>query len=259
VLDTGIDSGHAAVGSVNGYLAVSGEGDALSFETSPHPDATGHGTACAGIIRSLAPECELYSVKVLGPDLTGRGANFAAGLRWAIDNGIQVCNLSVGTSRREFFGVLHELADRAYFKNVMLIAAASNKPMPTFPALFASVLSVASHAVREPHQFYYNPRPPVEFGALGIDVTVPALGGGFVTATGNSFAAPHITGIVAQILGKHPDLTVFEMKTILRALAANCYAPTVSGDAASAGRASSTASPTTASPDPAAVNTTPIP
>ena len=46
--------------------------------TEPHTDDFGHGTACAGIIRSLAPDCELYSVKVLGPRLRGRGDVFAA-------------------------------------------------------------------------------------------------------------------------------------------------------------------------------------
>lgn len=45
--------------------------------------------------------------------------------------------------------------------------------------------------------------------------------GGSITATGNSFAAPHITGIVAKILGKHPGLTLVQMKTVLRALSAN--------------------------------------
>jgi subtilisin len=45
--------------------------------------------------------------------------------------------------------------------------------------------------------------------------------GGWITATGNSFAAPHITGIVAKILGKHPGLTLFQMKIVLKALSAN--------------------------------------
>ena len=63
------------------------------------------------MIRSLAPDCELYSVKVLGDGLSGNGRIFAAGLRWAIDNGMQVCNLSLGTTKRDFFGIFHELAD----------------------------------------------------------------------------------------------------------------------------------------------------
>jgi len=45
--------------------------------------------------------------------------------------------------------------------------------------------------------------------------------GGWLNATGNSFAAPHITGMVARILAKHPGLTMFQVKMILRALAAN--------------------------------------
>jgi subtilisin len=41
------------------------------------------------------------------------------------------------------------------------------------------------------------------------------LGGGTIRATGNSFAAPHIAGVIARILGKHPELTPFQMKTVL--------------------------------------------
>jgi subtilisin family serine protease len=80
---------------------------------------------------------------------------------------------------------------------------------------------VAAHDVQDPERFYYNPSPPVEFGAPGIDVRVPWKDHGWITATGNSFAAPHITGLVTRIVGKHPGLTVFQLKTILRALAAN--------------------------------------
>ena len=61
----------------------------------------------------------------------------------------------------------------------------------------------------------------MEFGAPGIDVRVAWSEGGSITATGNSFAAPHITGVVTKILGKHPYLTLFQMKTVLRALSAN--------------------------------------
>jgi subtilisin family serine protease len=93
--------------------------------------------------------------------------------------------------------------------------------VPSFPSVYASVISVASHADPDPYRFYYNPQPPVEFGAPGIDVRVAWLDGGWLTTTGNSFAAPHITGIVARILSKHPQLNLFQMKTVLRALAAN--------------------------------------
>ena len=61
----------------------------------------------------MAPDCEVYSVRVLGSRLTGNGLVFAAGLRWAIDAGMDVINLSLSTSRREYFGLFHELADDA--------------------------------------------------------------------------------------------------------------------------------------------------
>jgi subtilisin len=221
VIDSGIDAAHPAVGSVQGYVAITEGSTAFIYDTAPHDDAYGHGTACASIIRALAPECELYSVKVLGPALTGRGGVFAAGLLWAVNNGMHVCNISMGTTNRELSGPLHDLADLAYFRNVMLVVAANNLPVPSFPSVYASVISVAAHSQQDPRTIYYNPDPPVEFGAPGIDVRVAWQGGEWITVTGNSFAAPHITGLVAQTLAKHPGLTPFQVKLILRALAAN--------------------------------------
>ena len=222
VLDSGIDAAHPAVGDVQGYVAIRmGAGDQLEYDEAPHVDLYGHGTACAGIIRALAPECELYSVRVLGEDLTGKGLVFAAGVRWAIEQGMHVCNLSLSTGRADFFGLFHELADLAYFRHLPLVCAANNMPGPSYPSLYAAVFSVAAHEEQDPEHLYYNPSPPVEFGAPGIDVQVAWLEGATITATGNSFATPHIAGLVARILGKHPGLTVFQVKTILRALAAN--------------------------------------
>lgn len=222
VIDSGVDANHGAVGGrVEGYVAISEGPNGFVYDTAPHQDLFGHGTACAGIIRAAAPDCLLYSVRVLGERLSGRGAVFAAGIRWALENGMQLCNLSLGTTKKDFYAVFHEIADQAYFLNVTLVTAANNMPVPSFPSVYSSVVAVAAHERKDPDLFYYNPRPPVEFGAPGIDVRVPWLDGRWITATGNSFAAPHITGIVARILAKHPGLTVFQIKTILRALAAN--------------------------------------
>jgi subtilisin family serine protease len=223
VIDSGIDAHHPAIGrGVAGYMGITLDtlGEPV-FDSAPHDDAYGHGTACAGIIRSIAPECELYSVKVLGAGLVGRGAVFVAGLRWAIDNGMHVCNLSLGTTKRDFFAVFHELADAAYFRNVVLVTAASNRPVHSFPSLYASVVSVAAHEGLDPYRLYYNPAPPVEFGAPGIDVRIAWLNDSWIKGTGNSYAAPHLSGIIARILSVHPGLTVFQIKTVLRALAAN--------------------------------------
>ena len=93
-------------------------------------DVVGHGTACAGIIHELAPEAEFLSVRVLGPDNRGKGAAFAAGLEWAIEQGASVVNLSLSSKSEAMFAVFHDLADAAYFANVLLVWAANNVPGP---------------------------------------------------------------------------------------------------------------------------------
>lgn len=239
VIDSGINSEHQAVGgAVRGYARVIDNNGVFSLDEAPHQDVFGHGTACAGIIHKVAPEAELYSVQVLKPTGGGSGGAFAAGLHWALEHGMQVCNLSLGTTKRDFYGPLHELADAAAFRNVILVTAANNQPQPSYPSMYASVISVACHEEKDPFHFYYNPSPPVDFGAPGIDVEIAWQDGGYATMTGNSFAAPHITGIVALILEKHPDLPPFMVKTILRSLAANVRH--AADDTASSGAATGT-------------------
>jgi subtilisin len=222
VIDSGVDADHPAVAGRVEYAAVVETADGgHEIDTSPHRDDFGHGTACAGIIRSLAPDCELTSVKVLGAGLSGRGTVFAAGLRWAIEQGMHVCNLSLGTTKRDFYALLHELADDAAFAHVVLVTAANNLPQASYPSTYSSVVSVAAHDLDDAETYFVNPNPPVEFGAYGIEVRVPWRDGEWITATGNSFAAPHVSGYVARLLGKHPGLSVVQVKSILRALAAN--------------------------------------
>ena len=226
VIDSGIESDHPAVGTSvrSGVFVAYDENEENEFriETEDRPvDLSGHGTACAGIIHSIAPEAEIYSVRVLGRDMSGRAMQFAGGLDWAIENGMQVINLSLSTSREEYFGLFHDLADQAYFKNICLISAVNNVQAASYPSLFSSVISVAAHEGHDPFLYYYNPAPPVEFGAPGIDVEVAWNNKQYLTSTGNSFAAPHITGIVTLICAKHPELTPFQIKTVLMACAAN--------------------------------------
>ena len=224
VVDSGIDATHPAVGQVHGGVVIEPDdnaADGIRIVPGEHQDLYGHGTACAAIIRGLAPGCELYSVRVLGAALTGRGRVFGAGLRWAIDNGMNVVNLSLSTRSRANVEAFYELVDEAVFSNVMLVCAVNNVPAPSYPSQFAGVFSVAAHAGRDPEHFVVNPQPPVEFGAPGIDLEVAWSGGGTIMATGNSFAAPHIAGLLARIVGRHRPITTSEAKTVLRALADN--------------------------------------
>ena len=219
VVDSGVDAAHPAVGAIDRAIALQwdSETEQVVCTEGPHDDLFGHGTACAGIIRRAAPGAALWSVRVLGSRLTGKGVVFAGGLRWAISQGAQVVNLSLSTGREDYFGLFHEIADEAAFAGVVLVCAANNVP-------------VAAHDGHDPFCLDANPVPPVDFGAPGIDIRVPWLSGSTIVSTGNSLAAPHVTGLVARLLSKHPHLTPYEVKTVLRAVASNGVVPEASDD-----------------------------
>ena len=222
ILDSGVEPNHPAVGPIQGAVAVlRGHDGEITIEPDEEGDLVGHGTACAGIVRSLAPECELFSVRVLGAGYTGSGAILVAGLRYAIENGFDVVNMSLSTTKRELAESLHELADLAYFQRTMLVASAHNLPVESYPWRFSSVVSVGSHDRAEPLDFFYNPEPPVEFFARGVDIDVAWLEGSTLRVTGNSFATPHMTGISALVLGSHPELTPFQLKSVLYLTSSN--------------------------------------
>jgi subtilisin family serine protease len=226
IIDSGVERDHPAVGgklarSVRVELAADPDDDPVILDDEEGTDVVGHGTACAGIIHAIAPGADLVSVRVLGPDNRGKGIVFAAGLDWAIGQGAGVMNLSLSSKSDALFALFHDLADRAYFANALLVCAANNVPGNSYPSLFASVISVAAHDLADPTAWFYNPSPPVEFGAHGLDVNVAWRGGSRMTATGNSFAAPHIAGYAALIRSKHPEATPFEVKAILAATASS--------------------------------------
>lgn len=225
IVDSGIDATHPALeGCVDTAGSASVERDpdgTLRIVEGPHEDGFGHGTACAGIVHALAPDAMITSVRVLGPQLTGTSDVFLAGLTWAVEQGFDVINLSLGSRKRDHALAFHDVCDQAYFGGTLLTTAANNINRVTYPSLFASVTSVACNLSTDPLRFHHNPEPPTEFLARGIDVEVPWLDHTTITTTGNSFAAPHIAGIAARILSKHPDLRPFQLKTVLWATSAN--------------------------------------
>jgi len=222
VVDSGVEDGHPLVGRLASSLAVTrGEDDAVAVVEDTTGDVCGHGTACAGIIRAIAPDCRLHSIRVLGAGATGAADLILAGLRHATDAGHRVISLSLSTTKRRYAEALHELTDAAYFNRSILVASAHNLPVDSYPWRFASVVSVGSHDDSDPLTWYANPSPPVELFARGVDVEVAWLGGGTLRCTGNSFAAPHIAGIAALVLEKHPELTPYQLKSVLHLTAAN--------------------------------------
>jgi subtilisin len=221
ILDSGVEPGHPDVGPLQEAVYIRGADDQVVIEADTEGDVAGHGTACAGIVRSVAPQCELVSVRVLGAGYTGSGDILLAGLRWAVEQGFDVVNMSLSTTKQKFATLLHELADNAYFRRTILVASAHNVAVESYPWRFSSVISVASHDHADPFTFFYNPSPPVEFFAHGVNVRVAWRGGGTMICTGNSFATPHISGLAALILSKHPELTPFQLKSVLYLTATN--------------------------------------
>jgi subtilisin family serine protease len=222
ILDSGVEFDHPLVGKVERSVAVVRDDDGeLQVVDDDEGDLCGHGTACAGVIRSVAPDAELTSVRVLGAGYTGGGEIMLHGLGWAIEQGFQIVNMSLSTTRTKYVERLHELADHAYFRRVLLVASAHNMPVESYPWRFSSVISVGSHEETDPLTFFYNPSPPVEFFARGVNVEVPWIGGTRIRSSGNSFATPHMSGICTLILAKHPELTPFQLKSVLYLTASN--------------------------------------
>jgi subtilisin family serine protease len=247
VVDSGIDAGHPELDGcveVDQGIAIRATADGTEEVAGPHDDSFGHGTACAGIVHMLAPEARITSVKVLGAGLSGKAAVFLRGLAWAIEQRFDVVSLSLGTTRRDWALPFYELCDEAYFQNCFVVTAANNLSRPSFPSLFGAVTSVACNLATDPFRFHYNPEPPTEFLARGIDVDVLWLDGGRSVGTGNSYAAPHIAGMAALIRSKHPVLRPFQVKTALWATAANVReAPEIAGRLSRVTRSPTAASP----------------
>jgi subtilisin family serine protease len=221
VVDSGIDTEHPDLkGKVRESVEAVTEDGKVVFKPSTTGDQAGHGTACAGIISSVAPDAELYSVKVLGPNASGSGEMFLVGLDYAIKQKFQVINLSLGTTKRDFFGPLHDLLDRAYHAGCIVVAAANNLPYPSYPSIFSSsVVSVIKRAGGDPFNFGYRYGKIIELVAPGVEIKTTWPGGGYRQLTGNSFACPYVVGIISLLMEAYPNLTPFQVKTILYAVA----------------------------------------
>lgn len=221
IIDSGVDADHpAVVGRLVGRYRVDLAGDeARVVEDAEASDLVGHGTACAGIVAAIAPAAELISIRVLNAENRGKGRAVAAAVEWAVEQRLPVVNLSLSSRAESMYAAFHEVADRAYFANTLLVCAANNIPGPSYPSLFAAVVSVAAHDLPDPDVWFYNPSPPVEFGAYGLDVEVAWRDGGRIRATGNSFAAPHIAGLAARLRSRYPSASPFEIKALLAATA----------------------------------------
>jgi subtilisin family serine protease len=225
VIDSGIDAGHPDLeGRVIQSVEARVENKRVIFDDSTSGDSAGHGTACAGIISQIAPDTRFASIKVLGAGGMGDGQVFLAGLEYAIKKRYRVINLSLGTTKPQFFAPLHDLLDRAYQAGCIVVAAANNLPQPSFPSVFSSsLISVIKSAETDPMKFGFRYGEVIELTAPGVNIRTPWPGGGYRNLTGNSFACPHIVGIVCLLLETYPNMTPFQVKSALYAIARENY------------------------------------
>ncbi len=161
ILDSGIDASHPALrGRIVAAFRV--EGGQKQPKVRParrkNNDDYGHGTAVASIIARIAPNARLVDIRVLGPDNQGSGAALIEGLRFAVERGSRIINMSLAATA-EFAAGLHALCETAYYQNQVVVAAKRNMPLVDngFPAEFSSCIGVDNRAFPSPFVFRFIP------------------------------------------------------------------------------------------------------
>lgn len=225
VIDSGVErvvleekyrAAGVAINPIEGALFRADRPDPVAYtghQSSPH------GTTVADIILTVAPRVTLYSADVFGPAGSCEVETVIAALRHAIEVWkVKVINLSLGVPEHKLQQLprrqqLHRAIEEAYFRDVLVFAAAHNEHPFTrsYPAAFAPpLISVDKGVFDDPLRFAYKLREHVEFQAYGKGYLGP-----FAREPATSWATPHLAGITARILSLKPDLKPFEIKTIL--------------------------------------------
>jgi len=233
IVDTGVDLLHpdlkAKIKS-SGRDFVNNDNDAT--------DDNGHGTMVAGIaaadtnnnagIAGVAWNCKILPVKVI--DATGNGFydEIVAGIRWAVDNGAAVINMSIGGE--DAADIMREAVKYAHDKGVVVCAAAGNNGGSVlYPAAYdAYVLAAAATDYNDARPSWSNPGPQVDVAAPGVRIACPvptwfwAANGGssrdepYAFADGTSMSSPHVAGLAALILDLKPSLSADNVMDVIR-------------------------------------------
>ena len=177
-------------------------------------DFDGHGTHCAGIVAAVkgndigvigvAPEADLYAVKVFSDDCSGSYSDVIEALEWCIgNNDIQVISMSFGSKYTAGDPGIEPWIDDAYDAGILLVGAAGNEysgvDTVVYPARYANVIAVAATNSGDNIASFSSTGPDVELAAPGVGIysTVP---GGYGTKDGTSMACPHVAGTAALVI-----------------------------------------------------------
>jgi subtilisin family serine protease len=243
IIDTGIDASHP-------------DFDGAAFESfdalgGAKPEPGTHGTAVAGIIaargtmRGVAPAATLMSIRAFPsdkskePQMTTSFVLLKA-MDWSLAHGARVINLSLAGPRDP---LMEKAVAAAAAKGVIMIAAAGNngdKAPPAFPAAYADVIAVTAIDARDQLYTRANHGAYIAVAAPGVDVLALARGKGHDLQSGTSFAAAHVSGIVALMLERDASLGAAAVRRALVESAVDLGEPG-RDDAFGAGRASAAA------------------
>ncbi len=218
ILDSVVDGTHPDLaGAVEDTFDVSGKGKRASDD---------HGTAIAGIIRArgmlrgVAPEATLLSVGVYEQSAADGSAaattsNLLRGLDWALARRANVINMSLAGPADS---LLEQGVTAMSSNNAVIVAAAGNggaEAPPAYPAAYETVIAVTAIDVADRLYASANRGAYIAIAAPGVDILTPGLDHAHQLQTGTSFAAAHVSGIVALLLDRNPKLS---NKRIRRAL-----------------------------------------
>jgi len=216
VLDTGIDLNHPDLRVFGGK----------SFVSATYQDDHGHGTHVAGTIAAqdngegvvgIAPEAQLYALKVLNSSGAGNWSDVAAAIEWCIDNGMDVISMSLGGTSGD--PLIQAAVAEAYGTGILLTAAAGNSGTANgtgdtvvYPARYPEVIAVAAVDSNDNRALFSSTGPAVELAAPGVNIPSTYLGSSYKTLSGTSMAAPHVAGLAALVKSTYPFLTNQEIR-----------------------------------------------
>lgn len=232
ILDTGIDKTHQDLSTnVKGGYSVFTDAD----NKDPFYDGNGHGTHVSGTVAALnntlgvigvAHNADLYAVKVLNNDGSGSYAGIAQGIEWAVNNGMDIINMSLGGSSNS--SILEQWCNTAYNSGVLVVAAAGNSgnvggnnDSVGYPAKYASVIAVAAIDSNNKRPSWSSTGPAVELSAPGVSVLSTTPGNNYASYNGTSMASPHVAGVAALIWAAKPGLSNVQLRQLLADTAIN--------------------------------------
>lgn len=194
-----------------------------------------HGTAMSGLIVAhsaldgVAPGVNLISIRAFDANTRGVVSSTSFALAQALDqmagNGAQVLNLSFAGPRDP---LVLKIMDRLEELDMPVIAAAGNngpEASPVYPAAHRHAIAVTAIDDRDRGFAYANLGMYVEVSAPGVEILSPHPDGDYDLETGTSAATAHVTGIVALMLARNPELTVAQIRTILARSSLDLGAP----------------------------------